>query len=311
VVATVMLALALLATVTSTALTNVTDLGPPTSALSTDPYFPLDNFHRIQTTLRRDGKPEVLFLGAQGLYYSQISAARWSLVKALDQFGSFARISPVDRACVTQHGGLDIAGLLCTIPTYNFSRVQYRSPYLVFVNRDLVRADVHGVPHLFQPLSPVERALFNRYARVQGHPTCFRGQRAGHPIVTPCKTFLDFVEATLGNTNSARTLPLLAVGEYLQTNSQVVLAPDFTRTVPITVTSPSGQPIQATVEAGLPFATVQDYLIHDKDPSFSHLVEDVNAEANIITALICHADGKKPEKVCGRPVIRTMLKHVK
>jgi hypothetical protein len=119
------------------------------------------------------------------------------------------------------------------------------------------------------------------------------------------------VEATLGNTNSARTLPLLAVGEYLQTNSQVVLAPDFTRTVPITVTSPSGQPIQATVEAGLPFATVQDYLIHDKDPSFSHLVEDVNAEANIITALICHADGKKPEKVCGRPVIRTMLKHVK
>jgi hypothetical protein len=27
-------------------------------------------------------------------------------------------------------------------------------------------------------------------------------------------------------------------------------------------------------------------------------VQDVNAEANIITALICHADGSRPGKAC-------------
>lgn len=31
---------------------------------------------------------------------------------------------------------------------------------------------------------------------------------------------------------------------------------------------------------------------------------DINAEANVITALICHADGERPSSVCGRSTIR-------
>jgi hypothetical protein len=33
------------------------------------------------------------------------------------------------------------------------------------------------------------------------------------------------------------------------------------------------------------------------DPKGSAVVEHVNAEANVITALICHADGKRPSSV--------------
>jgi hypothetical protein len=60
------------------------------------------------------------------------------------------------------------------------------------------------------------------------------------------------------------------------------------------------------------FAQVQSALISGKEPwSNSTLVADVNAEANAITALICHADGKKPASVCSRPAIKVILKHVK
>jgi hypothetical protein len=48
-----------------------------------------------------------------------------------------------------------------------------------------------------------------------------------------------------------------------------------------------------------------------KDPAGTHGVEDVNAEASIITALICHADGERPSSVCKRPTIEAILKDVK
>jgi hypothetical protein len=41
------------------------------------------------------------------------------------------------------------------------------------------------------------------------------------------------------------------------------------------------------------------------------LIQDYNAEANVITALICYADHLQPKAVCGRSTIRTILKHVK
>jgi hypothetical protein len=41
------------------------------------------------------------------------------------------------------------------------------------------------------------------------------------------------------------------------------------------------------------------------------LIRDVNIETNIITALICHADHGQPAKVCTRPVIKRLLRHVR
>ena len=41
------------------------------------------------------------------------------------------------------------------------------------------------------------------------------------------------------------------------------------------------------------------------------LVPDFNEEANIITALICRADGSQPRRVCGRKAISKILKRVR
>ena len=62
-----------------------------------------------------------------------------------------------------------------------------------------------------------------------------------------------------------------------------------------------------------PFADIQQSLAtgHPVDGLPASLIPDVNTAANIITALICHADGKKPTSVCGRPVIRAILRSVK
>jgi hypothetical protein len=61
----------------------------------------------------------------------------------------------------------------------------------------------------------------------------------------------------------------------------------------------------------MPFDTVRQALATGKDPQGSLLVEHVNAEANVLTALICHADGKRPGSVCNRSVIKRVLKYVK
>ena len=41
------------------------------------------------------------------------------------------------------------------------------------------------------------------------------------------------------------------------------------------------------------------------------LVSDINAETNILVALICHADGGKPSSVCAAHTVQGLLKHVK
>jgi len=41
------------------------------------------------------------------------------------------------------------------------------------------------------------------------------------------------------------------------------------------------------------------------------LVSGINAETNILVALICHADGGKPSSVCAAHTVQGLLKHVK
>jgi len=62
----------------------------------------------------------------------------------------------------------------------------------------------------------------------------------------------------------------------------------------------------------LPFATVQQSLQKGRaqDHASPSLITDYNAEANLLTAFICHADGLKPAQVCHRSVIRSILKHI-
>lgn len=289
------------------ALSNVTNLGGPANIESTNAYFPLSGFHRMKGGVHQSGKPVLLFVGSQGPSLQSINAERWPVVKALDQFGTLSGVSPVERQCTTVPNGMFKGQTACTIPTFDLSQARYRSRYLVFVSRDLLREE-RGRLVPFQRLSPAEQALFDRYARAS-HPQCGSGT-GQHFARHPC-SYVEMVQATIApqQIGSQRTLPLIVTGGYEQTVSQDLGWPDFAH--PIAYTPPPGRIVYAENDQRLPFETVHQALLHGKDPPASHLVEDVNAEANVITALICHADGRQPVSICGRPAIRAILKYVK
>jgi hypothetical protein len=307
--------LSLLAVGIGFAVSNITNLGKPVDIQSTAAYFPLSGFHRVSTSLPPHGKPELLFIGAQGIRFERINVERWPVVKALQQFGSLTGIKAVDRTCITLRSG-NMNGQSCSIPTFDFTHARYRSRYLTFASKDLIRST--GVApgdykdRLFQPLTSAENAVFARYARFRGQPYCSKTSASGHITLYQCSKPIDFLLATIFPYSSslpARTLPLVAIGHYLQTVSQDVSPSDLTDLTPNT--PPPGQIVYSGVTAGMPFDTVRQSLAQGKDPAQSSLVENVNAEANIITALICHADGEKPASVCDRSAIKMILKHVR
>ena len=116
--------------------------------------------------------------------------------------------------------------------------------------------------------------------------------------------------ASNGQGLTNRQLPLLVFGRYISTLSQQVISGDF-RGVP-----PPDTPGTYGGRSGAPlsFRQIQDALIRGKDPgpyAGPGLVEHVNAEANILGAIICHGDGGQPKRVCGRTSIRAIERHIK
>jgi hypothetical protein len=101
--------------------------------------------------------------------------------------------------------------------------------------------------------------------------------------------------------SSPRQFPLLAVGNYLSTGNNVAIWED----------------LGTRANAVVPFSTIQESLKAGKPISVNSigppasLITDFNAETNVITAFICHADGLRPSKVCGRAVIKKIFKHIK
>ena len=80
------------------------------------------------TTLTSQGKPEVLYVGAE--YCPYCALERWSLIGALSEFGSFHNLKII-RGSATDTAGTNIA-------TFTFAHgVTYSSPYLTFVAREL------------------------------------------------------------------------------------------------------------------------------------------------------------------------------
>jgi len=313
-VAAVAVGIILLATAVTTAdQHSITDLGPPAPIVSTNSGFPLSGFHRVSAFPRAGKKPELLFLAAQVDTASTINVERWPVVKALSQFGRLSGIAKVDKHCKTVASGQYAGQIFCSVPTYDFTHVRYASPYLTFVSKDLVHR-VGFKDRAFQPLTPAETALYTRYVRSSTKPVCTKYDASGHPILYKtgrdvtytCTGYVDYVDAAL-NTRTDRGLPLIAIGDYLQTLSSDMVEGDFAR--PIAVT-PS--PYSFVGEQMLSFDTNQRALLTGKEPyPSSRLVPDVNGEANIITALICHATKNRPASVCHRTTIKQILKYVK
>lgn len=309
------LAAVLLLTVSGVALaaTTVTNLGKPTEIQSTAAYFPLSGFHRVSTSFEVHGKPELVFIGAQGPRYEHVNVERWPLIKALQQFGTLSGVKAVERTCTTFNTHFIRNAVGCSIPTFDLSKAYYTSRYIEFSSKDLVQSS--GLTpgdikvQLFQRLNSTEAMLFNRYARFKGQPYCSTTKTSVQ--MHPCSKPIDYITATLfpDSSHPSRTLPLIAIGHYVQTVSQDVGPSDLAVTVGNTPTP--GTIVYAGVSQGMPFNTVRQALANGKDPQGSLLVEHVNAEANIITALICRVDGKRPASVCTRASIQQILKHVK
>jgi hypothetical protein len=200
------------------------DLGAPTAAIASPAT---DEFTRVATPVYQGRKPVLLFIGAQ--YCPHCAGQRWSVMKALDQFGTFGNV----RASASSEGN---------IPTFDFTGAAYRSSFVVFDHKDV--EDLNYKP--LQSLDAAEQLAFNRY-------------------------------------DTTGSIPLILAGGYAITGDAYNLA-DID---------------------GLSFGMVQRALRHGARQA---IVNDINAEANAITAFLCHADGMKPGSACNRPVISSIVR---
>ena len=108
-------------------------------------------------TLTSQGKPEVLYVGAE--YCPYCALLRWSLIGALSEFGTFHHLKII-RGSATDTAGTNIA-------TFTFAHgVTYSSPYLAFVPRELYsnvpdKSSSNGYAP-FQTLTSQEATLFTQ-----------------------------------------------------------------------------------------------------------------------------------------------------
>lgn len=92
--------------------------------------------------------------------------------------------------------------------------------------------------------------------------------------------------ATFQRLDPTGGIPLVAVGGYAM----------------------SGSPIDPAELSGQAFNAIQHALKHDSPVTAT---TDINAEANVLTGLICHADGMKPGSACNRPTIRRIVSAIR
>ena len=79
------------------------------------------------TALTANGKPEVLYMGAE--YCPYCAAERWAMIVALSRFGTFSGLATVHSAAAN---GADNAEPYPNTPTWTFVHATYTSQYLTF-----------------------------------------------------------------------------------------------------------------------------------------------------------------------------------
>lgn len=256
------------------AASGILDLGSPTNDVP--PNLPLGGFHRVGQPARSGSRAQVLFIGTQADAFSAME--RWPMVKALEQFGTLSGVKDLTPPCPVANTS---GPCLTSYPTYDWSRAHYVSRYVDFVHKDVF--NLQGRP--FQRLTHNEAALLSRY----GPRPYKRGQVTN---ILPCDT------ATL------RSYPVVLIGGYLETISNVVICADYSTQAPS-----AGGPLPPNVP--LSFEQIRSRIAGNVKSIGESTGPDVNAEANLISALICHADHLQPKKVCSRPGIKGILKYVK
>jgi hypothetical protein len=101
-----------------------------------------------------DGKPEVLYVGAE--YCPFCAAQRWPTIIALSRFGTFSGLTTTTSSATDTFP---------STPTFTFRGSSYRSQYLDFVAVELLgnQPGPDGSYKRLQSLTPEQQALVSRY----------------------------------------------------------------------------------------------------------------------------------------------------
>ena len=100
-----------------------------------------------------------------------------------------------------------------------------------------------------------------------------------------------------------RSYPVVLIGGYIETISNVVICADYSTQAPTAGGNSQQEPLS--------FEAIRSRIAGNVKSLGESTGPDVKAEANLISALICHADHLQPKKVCSRPGIKGILKYVK
>jgi thiol-disulfide isomerase/thioredoxin len=117
--------------------------------------------------LTEDGKPEVLYIGAEWCPYC--AAERWALTVALDRFGTFSGLRFIHSSTTDEPSD---------IPTLSYDGSSYTSRYLAF---SPVEMYTNVAPyHVLQVPTSAQNALFTRY---DGPPYVSAQDKLSYPFV--------------------------------------------------------------------------------------------------------------------------------
>jgi thiol-disulfide isomerase/thioredoxin len=113
------------------------------------------------TPLTADGKPELLYMGAE--YCPYCAAERWAMIVALSRFGTFSGLATVHSGISNGAGGQEpYPGT----PTFTFVHASYSSPYLSFSPVELqtnIPDPSNGTYTTLQTPTSAQQALINKY----------------------------------------------------------------------------------------------------------------------------------------------------
>lgn len=125
---------------------------------------PLGYFKKVSdSSVTFENKPYFLYVGGQ--YCPFCAAERWSIVKALSNFGRWSGLS-ADTSADEEAG-------FSRIPTYSFIGAEYKSQYISFAHKET--ADRNGKPIAGQALTDFERQWNDKYNPRGGVPFMFIG----------------------------------------------------------------------------------------------------------------------------------------
>ncbi|HUY96159.1 MAG TPA: DUF929 family protein [Verrucomicrobiae bacterium] len=127
--------------------------------------------------MRHDGKPEMLFIGAE--YCPYCALARWGLVAALSRFGHFRNLHTIRSSSVD---------VFPNTATFSFFGAHYTSRYLSFVpvehQTNIPGSGIYASGTLLQGLTAQQNRLWSRYGG-GGYPFIDVGGRYAQGPVVP------------------------------------------------------------------------------------------------------------------------------